>query len=135
MADSPKLTSAANSPLGIGGSASVNPDEFARYLGLASWLMTMSEDHNELALKVLDERILPAILLKQFRMFSKGKMPIAFLTWAMVSDAVAERLNQSGGTPELKEWRTGKNLIIVDCVSPFGPVEKIKKEFLASMKA
>lgn len=127
--------SSMNSPLGVGGSKAVEPDEFARYLGLASWLMTMSKDHKDLALKVLDERILPAILLKQFRLFSKGKMPIAFLTWAMVSDTVAERLNESGGMPELTEWRTGKNLVIVDCVSPFGPTETIKKEFLASMNA
>lgn len=121
-------------PVGVRGAMPVNPEEFARFLGLASWLMTMSKDHKDLAISELDTRILPAILLKQFRLIMKGKTPIAFLTWAMVSDDVLKRFKKSNQALDIRDWRSGKNLLIVDCVSPFGPGEKIKSEFLASMK-
>ncbi|MEE9454396.1 MAG: toxin-activating lysine-acyltransferase [Paracoccaceae bacterium] len=76
----------------------------------------------------------PAIFLKQFRLFVKGKQPIAFLTWAKVSSEVKAAL-EAGRRVELdlKGWRSGPHLVVVDCISPFGPAEKIKEEFLKSM--
>lgn len=121
-------------PFGLDGSPALDPDEFGQYLGLASWLITMSKDHRDLPMTFLDERILPAILLKQFRLFRKGKAPIAFLTWATVSGAAQEKFEQSSGKPELMDWRSGSKLLVVDCVSPFGPEEKIKANFLETMR-
>ncbi len=122
-----------NAPVGVDGSTAADPATFANYLGQASWLMTLSPEHKELPISTIDKRILPAIFLKQFRLFAKGKQPIAFLTWAKVSDEIKAELEAGRVELDLKGWRSGPHLVVVDCISPFGPAEKIKAEFLKSM--
>jgi cytolysin-activating lysine-acyltransferase len=118
-------------PLGVGGSKPLPPDEFGLILGLASWLMSMSKDHRDLPISTLDKRVLPAILLKQFKLIRKDKMPVAFISWATVSDEVKARLESDPAyAPELAEWRSGRNLVIVECVSPFSPSAEVKQHFI-----
>lgn len=118
-------------PLGVGGSKALKPDEFGVFLGLASWLMSMSEDHKDMPFSALDDVVLPAILLKQFRLIRKDGAPVAFISWATVSDEIKSALD-SGEKEKLAadEWRTGPNLIIVECVSPFAPAAIVKEHFL-----
>ena len=130
----PEVTG-SQQPLGVHGSKALDPNEFGKFLGLACWLMTMSKEHRSLPMSVLDDRILPAILLKQFRLIKKDDTPVAFLTWALVSDETKDRLSKPDAKLQLAEWRSGTNLIIVDCVSPFAPVEKVKSDFLSRMPA
>ncbi|MBW3245452.1 toxin-activating lysine-acyltransferase [Epibacterium sp. DP7N7-1] len=118
-------------PLGVGGSKALKPDEFGVFLGLASWLMSMSEDHKEMPFSVLDDVVLPAILLKQFRLIRKNGTPIAFISWATVSDEIKSALDSGEkGKLAADEWRSGPNLVIVECVSPFAPTAIIKEHFL-----
>ena len=119
-------------PFGVDGSKALNPETFGSVLGQAVWLMTMSADHKELPIKVLESRILPALLLKQFKLYFKGKQPVAFLTWASLSETAAEKLD-SGALLELEDWRSGENLTIVDCVSPFTGVEGVKRTFMKGL--
>ena len=119
-------------PLGVGGSKAPDPETFGSALGQAVWLMSMSAEHKELPIKSLDARVLPAILYKQFRLYFKGKQPVAFVSWAVVTDQVRTRL-EAGGEIALADWRAGRNLVVVDCVSPFAPAEKVKEEFMRSM--
>ncbi|NSX56903.1 toxin-activating lysine-acyltransferase [Parasulfitobacter algicola] len=126
--------SASSKPVGVAGSEALDPNSFGKFLGLASWLMSMSKAHRDLPISTLDERILPAILLKQFKLIKKETMPVAFLSWAMVSDEVKERMSKPDARIDLTEWRSGDNLILVECISPFAPAEKIKKDFLERMQ-
>ncbi|NJO35487.1 MAG: toxin-activating lysine-acyltransferase [Rhodospirillales bacterium] len=121
-------------PVGVGGSKPLPPDEFGLILGLASWLMTMSKEHRDRPISVLDKRVLPGILLKQFKLIRKDKMPVAFISWATVSDEVKARLESDETyAPEITEWRSGRNLVIVECVSPFGPAAEVKQHFINGM--
>lgn len=113
----------------------LNPDEFAKALGLASWLMSMSKEHKHLPMAVLEKRILPAILLKQFRLIKKDGVPVAFLTWAEVSDTLKAKAESANAVLELLEWQSGNNFVIMDCVSPFGSADKLKSDFLSRMKS
>ncbi|MDP6951136.1 MAG: toxin-activating lysine-acyltransferase [Alphaproteobacteria bacterium] len=105
-------------------------------------LMGKSEAHRHLFLADLDWRVLPAIAHKQFRLFHKDGKPVAFASWAMVSDAVAERLGLAGADagddgaaasprPPIRlkpeEWRSGERRVIVDVVAPFGGAEAVVK--------
>ncbi len=109
-------------------------------LASAVWLMGKSEAHRHLFLADLDWRVLPAIAHKQFRLFHKDGKPVAFASWAMVSDAVAVRLGLDGaeagddGAPagprpamrlRPEEWRCGERRVIVDVVAPFGGAEAV----------
>lgn len=102
-------------------------------MGQAVWLMTMTKEHRDLPIRTVEELVSPAVLLKQFRMFSKGKQPVAFLIWASVSDEIKARLDGGGRLEDLKEWRSGPNLVVLDCISPFAPRETIISDFMTSV--
>lgn len=124
----------SNAPVGVDGSETADSITFASYLGQVVWLMTASDEHKDKPFSMLERRVLPAILLKQFRLYSKGKQPIAFVSWATVSDEVRDKLASGKDGLDFPEWRCGDNLVIVECVSPFGPPDKIKDDFLKSMQ-
>ena len=119
-------------PLGVGGAETLELAEFASALGMATWLMTMSPKHKGLPIEAIDRRVLPAIVLKQFKIVRKGNTPVAFLAWATVSEEARARLE--AGTPlELGEWRSGPHLVVVECVSPFAPAAEVEARFLQTV--
>jgi cytolysin-activating lysine-acyltransferase len=107
-------------------------------LAAAISLMLASPAHRHLFIADLEWRLLPAIAARQFRLIVKDERPLAFVTWAFVSDEVKARLtSESGpsGAGRLKpeEWRSGRNHVIVDFVSPFVIGEAERKKMLASV--
>ena len=108
---------------------------FSRVMGTAVWLMTMSKAHRDLPIHTVEDLISPAILLKQFRLFSKEKQPVAFLVWASVSEAVKARIDAGDYSLELQEWRSGPHVVVLDCISPFGPPEAFEERFRATVAA
>ncbi len=112
----------------------VDASTFAQVMDNATWLMTMSKEHRNLPIKTIDARVSTAILLRCFKLYSKDNKPVAFLTWASVTDEVKARIENGDKELEFKEWTAGKNLIVVDCVSPFNPKEKFEEMFLSSIK-
>lgn len=108
---------------------------FASTLGQAVWLMTMSKDHRDLPISSIEKNAATAIFLRHFKLYSKGKQPIAFLTWASVSDEVKKRIESGNNVLELAEWRSGTNIVIIDCVSPFGPTEVFEAKFLEDVSS
>lgn len=107
---------------------------FASVMGNAVWLMTMSKAHRDLPIRTVEELLSPAILLRQFRLFSKGKQPLAFLIWASVSDEVKARIEAGDKKLDLEEWRSGSNIVVIDCISPMAPAQKFIDLFQASRK-
>lgn len=107
---------------------------FASVMGQAVWLMSMSKDHRELPIKTIEDLLSPAILLKQFRLYSHGKQPLAFVIWASVSDEVKARLESGDKKLELTEWRSGTNIVVVDCISPLHPAGAFIEKFMASVQ-
>ena len=108
---------------------------FASAFGQAVWLMTLSKDHRELKIKQIEDLVTPAIFLQQFKIYSKGKQPVAFLSWASVSDEIKSRFDSGDRVLGAEEWRSGKHVIVVDCVPPFAPKEEIAKQFFDGLKA
>ncbi len=118
-------------------SQSINP------LAAALSLLLASPPHRHLFLADLEWRLLPAIAAGQFRLITKEGRPLAFVTWAFLSDEIRDRLKTamsqpggaSSGAGRLKpeEWRSGKHHVIVDFVSPFITDEEEKKRMLASV--
>lgn len=109
-------------------------ETFASAFGQAVWLMTVSKTHRDLPISEIEAKVSPAILLQQFRIYSKGKQPIAFLSWAAVSDEIAERFKAGDRRLQPHEWRSGDNIEIVECVSPFARREDVEKQFWESLQ-
>jgi len=96
------------------------PKTISQLLGEITWLMTQSPRHKQIPIGDLEWLVMPAILLKQFRMFYNGEQPVGVAVWAMADDIVAKRID--GGEKRLTavEWKSGPNMRIVELVAPFG---------------
>ena len=96
------------------------PKTVAQVLGEITWLMTQSPRHKQIPLGDLEWLVMPAILLKQFRMFYNGEQPVGVALWALVDDIVAKRIDAGDARLTAVEWKSGTNMRIVDVVAPFG---------------
>ncbi|WP_318167884.1 toxin-activating lysine-acyltransferase [Roseobacter sp.] len=112
-----------------------NEATFASAMGQAVWLMTVSKAHRDLKISDIETQVTPAILLQQFKIFMKGKQPIAFLAWASVSNEVKARFAKGSRQLEPNEWRSGPNVVVVECVSPFAAADDIEQQFFQSLKS
>jgi cytolysin-activating lysine-acyltransferase len=105
---------------------------FASALGQAVWLMTVSKDHRGLPISAIESLVTPAVLLQQFKLYMKDKQPVAFVAWAAVSDEIKASLAAGSYVLEPQDWRSGPNIEIVACVSPFALRSEIEKQFWES---
>jgi cytolysin-activating lysine-acyltransferase len=96
------------------------PKTVSQVLGEITWLMTQSPRHKAIALADLEWLVMPAILLRQFRLFYKGEQPVGVALWALADDLVAKRIDAGDSRLTAVEWKSGTNLRIVELVAPFG---------------
>ena len=108
-------------------------EEFSAKLGQVVWLLGMSKEHSIRPISSIESSFTAPLLLKQLQIVSEGKNPIAVLTWAYASPLIRKRVD-AGEPLELKDWRSGTELVIVDCVSPFVKEETVRERFLAEIE-
>jgi cytolysin-activating lysine-acyltransferase len=92
----------------------------AQVLGEITWLMTQSPRHKSVPLGDLEWLLMPALLLRQFRIFYKGEQPVGVALWALADDLVAKRIDAGDKRLAAVEWKSGINMRIIDIVAPFG---------------
>jgi cytolysin-activating lysine-acyltransferase len=106
--------------------AAARDREFLRVLGEVSWLMSLSAPHRHLFMADLEWLVLPPMALTQARLYRNDKgSPIAYASWALVSDEVDARLKQRIGKLKPADWRSGPHPWIIDLVAPFGGVQEV----------
>ncbi len=108
------------------------PKTVSQLLGEITWLMTQSPRHKQIPIGDLEWLVMPALLLRQFRMFYKGEQPVGVAVWAMADDLVAKRID--GGEKRLAavEWKSGPNMRIVELVAPFGAEAEMLEQVAAA---
>jgi cytolysin-activating lysine-acyltransferase len=92
----------------------------AQVLGEIAWLMTQSPRHKAVPLGDLEWLVMPALLLRQFRIFYHGEQPVGVALWALADELVAKRIDAGDTRLAAVEWKSGSNMRIVDIVAPFG---------------
>jgi cytolysin-activating lysine-acyltransferase len=92
----------------------------AQVLGEIAWLMTQSPRHKAVPLGDLERLVMPALLLRQFRIFYKDEQPVGVALWALADDLVAKRIDAGDKRLAAVEWKSGESMRIVDIVAPFG---------------
>jgi cytolysin-activating lysine-acyltransferase len=102
------------------GQAEPPPKTVAQVLGEIVWLMTQSPRHKAIALGDLEWLVMPAILLRQFRIFYKGEQPVGVVLWALADELVARRIDAGDKRLTAVEWKSGTSMRIVELVAPFG---------------
>lgn len=110
------------------GQAAPAPKTVAQVLGEITWLMTQSPRHKAIPLGDLEWLVMPAILLKQFRMFYNGEQPVGVAIWALVDDLVAKRIDANDKRLAAVEWKSGTNMRIIDVVAPFGGEAEMREQ-------
>jgi cytolysin-activating lysine-acyltransferase len=96
------------------------PKTVSQVLGEITWLMTQSPRHKTVPLGDLEWLLMPAILLRQFRIFYHGEQPVGVALWALADELVAKRIDGNDKRLTAVEWKSGTNMRIVDIVAPFG---------------
>ena len=101
----------------------VTGEEFseAEMLGSAVWLWLHSTSHRIAPLHTLSALLLPALKYRQFVLISERNKPVAYLSWANLSEDAERRYlsNPPVCMPEA-DWVSGKRMWILDWVAPFG---------------
>jgi cytolysin-activating lysine-acyltransferase len=96
------------------------PKTVSQVLGEITWLMTQSPRHKAAPLGDLEWLLMPAIVLRQFRIFYQGEQPVGVALWAVVDHLVAKRIDGNDKRLTAAEWKSGTLLRIIDIVAPFG---------------
>jgi cytolysin-activating lysine-acyltransferase len=105
---------------GQAGGQAQPPKTVAQVLGEITWLMTQSPRHKATPLGDLEWLVMPAILLRQFRIFYKGEQPVGVVLWALVDELVAKRIDAGDRRLTAVEWKSGATMRIIELVAPFG---------------
>jgi cytolysin-activating lysine-acyltransferase len=100
----------------------------AQVLGEIAWLMTQSPRHKAVPLGDLEWLLMPAILLRQFRIFYSGEQPVGVALWALADDLVAKRIDAGEKRLAAVEWKSGSHMRIIDIVAPFGGEAEMRSQ-------
>ena len=128
---SPNADSSANGSHTAAGhtqSQAEPPKTVAQVLGEITWLMTQSPRHKAIPLGDLEWLVMPAILLRQFRIFYQGEQPVGVALWALADEFVAKRIDAGDTRLTAVEWKSGTNMRIIDIVAPFGGEAQMREQ-------
>jgi cytolysin-activating lysine-acyltransferase len=100
-------------------------------LGPVAWLFSRDSRLRYTFMADVDWRLLPPLVLDQCRVYSRQDVPWAYSSWALVNDAVNERLRSNAPLIAPHEWKSGPHPWLIDVVAPFGDALAIAKETAA----
>lgn len=96
-------------------------------LGQIAWLMMESSWHRDRRVEDFARLVMPAIRLRQFRLFEDGDRPIGFVSWAKISSAVEPRFIDNPFSILPEEWASGPQAYLVDLVVAPGRLRRITR--------
>ena len=91
-----------------------------RTLGAIAALWMASDLHRSWPVAVMERNVFPAIKTRQFMLCLKGSAPVAYLSWAILSDEAEARYVVDPVCLSLEDWTSGEHKWIVDWISPYG---------------
>jgi cytolysin-activating lysine-acyltransferase len=94
-------------------------------LGPVTWLMMSSAATRNTLLSELEWRVLPALVLDQSKLYFREASPLAYASWAMLSEDAAQRYRQAPHHLAASDWQSGSQIWLVDVLAPFGGIPQI----------
>ncbi|MEK9967765.1 MAG: toxin-activating lysine-acyltransferase [Ferrovibrio sp.] len=98
------------------------------FLGEVIWLMMYSAGHKHFFVTDLEWLAVPPVALRQFRLWRRNNLPVAYASWAYLNETAEARLMQGVRKLAPNDWKSGDRLWLVDLVVPFGGTEEVLKE-------
>lgn len=97
-------------------------------LGAVSWLLMQQNATRHTLLSELEWRVMPPLMLDQAKLYMRDKAPLAYVSWAFLSDEVAKRYQQAPHQLMPSDWKSGDQVWIVDLCTPFGGSQEVLKD-------
>lgn len=97
-------------------------------LGPVTWLLMHQPATRHLFLADLEWRVMPALVLDQAKLYMRDQTPLAFVSWATLSEAAALRYQQPPYHLAPSDWKSGERVWIIDLIAPFGNAQEIVKD-------
>lgn len=97
-------------------------------LGPATWLLMSSPMTRHTLLSEYEWRLMPPLVLDQIKLYLQDEKPVAFATWARLSESVAERYRCAPHHLAGSDWSSGDQVWLVDVVTPFGGAQDVLKD-------
>ncbi|QEZ42870.1 toxin-activating lysine-acyltransferase [Cupriavidus oxalaticus] len=94
-------------------------------LGPVSWLMMNNPSTRHAFFADLEWRVMPPLVLEQAKLYMKGEMPTAFVTWACLSEAVIERYMRPPFHLAPGDWKSGDQVFLIDLIAPYGGASEV----------
>lgn len=109
-------------------------EEFTHILGQVTWLMTRSPDLRDKNISWVEANIVSALVFKQIRVVTKGKKPLAAVIWAYASKEVRSKIEGGDYVMDIRDWRSGADVVVVQCIAPGIDSELVKSAFLQEVE-
>ncbi|MDP3798208.1 MAG: toxin-activating lysine-acyltransferase [Polaromonas sp.] len=97
-------------------------------LGPVAWLMLQQAAGRHTLLGELEWRVMPALILDQAKLYLKDEAPVAFASWAKLSEEVAQRYQAAPHQLTLADWTSGDQIWLIDVFTPFGGAQDVLKD-------
>ncbi|PIE12457.1 MAG: toxin-activating lysine-acyltransferase [Rhodobacterales bacterium] len=95
--------------------------------------MTMGKTYRDRPIRDIEAIVSAPLLLGQIKIYSKGDQPVAYLSFASVTPDWKARIEAGERPEEVRDWRCGPEVVVVDVVSPFNEPEVFIQQFHASL--
>lgn len=92
-------------------------------LGKLSWLWMNSPLHRDWDFDAAARFLLPPILLGQIQIIERDAMPVAYCSWAWLSEEAEIRYMIHPSEIRVEDWNGGDRLWFADWVAPFGAAD------------
>ncbi len=93
-------------------------------LGYVLGLFSSSKYHAKLSIGHFMASVIPALKHNQFKIFFRGFRPIAFVSWALLSDEVAKKFKEGKHILTIDEWKTGDEIWLGEFISPYSDEDR-----------
>ena len=97
-------------------------------LGAVCWLMMQQAGARHTLLSEMDWRVMPPLVLEQAKLYMRDNAPIAYVSWAKLSAATAQRFLEAPHHLMAADWKSGDQVWIIDLIAPFGGTAEVMKE-------
>ena len=97
-------------------------------LGEITALCMNSKLHSRYRINDITNNILPPLDLGQFRIYKKGDIPIALLTWAYLDEETENKYSNEQYDLKLNDWNKGDRLWFIDFILTADVIKDIEHD-------
>jgi cytolysin-activating lysine-acyltransferase len=97
-------------------------------LGAVAWLMMQQSSTRHTLLSELEWRVMPALVVDQAKLYLRDDAPLAYVSWARLSESAATRYAKPPHHLASGDWKSGEHNWIIDLCTPFGGGSDIIQE-------